>query len=488
MRNDQVDDLRRAVSARLTDVAGVDRAEWNPYTGRLVVGWDGTAPRLEEVVAALEAAERDAGVEAPLDREASGHPADSEPLTRAVLEIAADVVGFGVALAASALPVPSGVLAVDFAAVLGELQNAPPLRRFADRTLGPARSEVVLAVGSSVAQGLARNPLTPVVGAVYHTLRLGELRARQAAWLDREEELHREPAELPDVVELPMRQRPAPLPPNVADRAADTTLVTSVGVLVAALPLTGGLGSSLGALSVGLPKAARLGREAFAGRVTARLADDGAVVARPERLRLLGRVDCLLVDGALLDTDGEALPALVGHAREAGLQVVGVGPAGDALEALADRVAPDADAAATIRRLQGESHVVLAVGGAAAGLAEADCFVGMLRPGRTVPWDAHVLGDDGLGAAHAVVSACRVARQVEQVSAWCTLAGGGAGAVLALGSLVLPALPHPLVAVDSAALVAIAHGYAVGGPLRSHDAVAGDHPRSAPGQVAASPV
>lgn len=484
VRNDQVAALRRAIADRVGAVEGVAWVDWNPFTSRLVVGCGEPPPGIGAVVAALDAAERDVGIDAPLDHDASGHPADTEPLTRAVLEIAADAAGFGVALAASLLPVPSAVLAVDFAAVIGELQNAPPLRRFVDRTLGPGRAELVLAVGSSVAQGLARNPLTPVVGAVYHSLRLGELRARQAAWLAREEELHRGPVEWPEVVELPVRRRPAPLPDSAADRAADTTLVTSLGVFAAALPLTGGLGSSLGALSVGLPKAARLGREAFAGRVTARLSDEDAVVARPERLRLLGKADCLFVEGALLDTDGDALLELVAHARAAGLLVVADGSPGGALDAVVDRVEPGEDVGAIIRRLQEESRVVLAVGRAASGLAEADCFIGLTGAGRPVPWSAHVLGGDTFAAAHLVLSTCRQARQVEQVSAWCTLVGGGAGAVLALGNLVVPVLPPPLTAVDVAALVAIAHGYAIGGPLRSRDGGdRADHPRLMPGGV-----
>lgn len=439
-RSEQADPLAAALSERLGSLPGVVHVDPNPVLCRVVVDHDDSVSR-DELLAAVEDAEVDAGTSGhDLPDTLAGHPADAEPVARAVLEVAGDVIGIALAGVSYAVGLPRPVALVDVAAAVTELQNAPPLRRAVDRALGAARAELALAAAASVAQGLAGNVLSPVVGATYHSLRFVELQARRAVWRRCEHELHPgRPVPAP-AWHLPDPDRVVPLPDGPVETSSEAIWLASIGVFVAGLPLTGGVQRSLSGLAAGYPKAARLGREAFAGRLVARLCAGGVVVLHPEVARVLDRVDAAVFDAAVAD------PAAAELAREVGLEV---------------EVVASGDTGAAVTRLQREGRVVLAVGDASSsGLASADCAVGVVR-GDRVPWVADVLVVAGaLDAAGALLGAVPVARRVSHRSAVLTVLGAVVGTGLALGRVAVPWLPTALTAVDLAALVAIAGGVA----------------------------
>jgi len=209
-----------------------------------------------------------------------------------------------------------------------------------------------------------------------------------------------------------------------------------------------------------VPKAARLGREAFASRVGSALARRDVVVLRPGVLRLLDRVDTLVVDGSLL---GDEIGArLVAAAVGDDLAVVAAGRmAAGAPEV--ERSVRRRDLPATVRLLQEQGHVVLGIGThRLPEIVLADCALGFVDAGGRAPEGAHLLSSNGVGDALALVQACRAARRASTESARLALVGAAGAGILSFVPLVPAFLPGPvpraMTAVDSASLAAILNG------------------------------
>ena len=170
--------------AALTDALGDLPVIWvdaRLLDGTLVVavddgGWE------QAVVDAVDAAETKAGIDVnPFPEHRHGAPVEDEPLLRAAAEVGADVFAFGLGLTLRALRIPRLPIEVDVQALVSLVQNVPGLRRTLARWVGRAAAEAGAGAAAALAQGLAQNLVGPVVGCAYHTLRLGELTARQQA-------------------------------------------------------------------------------------------------------------------------------------------------------------------------------------------------------------------------------------------------------------------------------------------------------------------
>jgi cation-transporting ATPase I len=314
-------------------------------------------------------------------------------------------------------------------------------------------------VAAALAGGLAQNLVGPVVGFAYHSLRLGELRARQEAWLAAEPRLYG-----PDAVSGASSEpdeRPIPRPPGPVERYAELTWVASLGTFVATLPLTGSVERGLSVLASGAPKAARLGREAFGSHLSRDLGRRGIVVLRPGSLRLLDQIDVVVVEGRLWAGEDAARLERVAAANGLDLVVVGApprrgrrGPEGPAAPL---PVVAAADGPGEVRRLQIAGRVVATAGGPSfAPLAAGDLPIGVAGRDGRAPDGSHVICLGGLSDAVRVLGACLPARQASRESALLSLAGAVAGALLAIAPAVGPRrLPRVLTAIDTAALVAV---------------------------------
>jgi len=112
-----------------------------------------------------------------------------------------------------------------------------------------------------------------------------------------------------------------------------------------------------------------------------------------------------------------------------------------------------------VRRLQRNGHgVFLLTSGDHPALATADCGVGLLHPGRPIPWHADLIGGPELGDATLILEACRASRRVARHSVNLALAGASAGSMLALGGLAKATNRRVMTAVNAAAFVSIANG------------------------------
>ncbi|HLJ07362.1 MAG TPA: hypothetical protein VKX24_02415, partial [Acidimicrobiia bacterium] len=279
------------------------------------------------VVAAVEAAEARAGLDCnPFPEHRHGSPVEDEPLLRAAAEVVADVFSFGLGVTLRALQVPRPPIEVDVEGIVALVQNVPGLRRTLARWVGRATAEATAGLAAALAGGVFQNLVSPVVGVAYHSLRLGELRARQEAWLAAEPRLYGPSAEASAAgASSEVAERPLPRPPGPVERTAEMTWVASLGTFVATLPLLGSVENALSMLASGAPKAARLGREAFGSHLSRDLGRRGIVVLRPGSLRLLDQVDVVVIDGRLWNGASEAGARLerVAAANDLGLIVVG---------------------------------------------------------------------------------------------------------------------------------------------------------------------
>jgi cation-transporting ATPase I len=216
-----------------------------------------------------------------------------------LVELGADVVGLAVGLVLSVLPV--GPPAVVSAAVpaLSLARDIPRLRRRLDERLGRERAGLVLSLSLSLAQALAQRPVSSLVDLAFRAVRLRETLARRETWKERQGELCAAPSQTdPGSAGLP--RRPVPLPKSPIEEYADRAWLLSLGGFVVSMFATRSVTRASAAIFCALPKPARLGRDVFVCELGHNLARRGLVVIDPDRLKLLDRVDCLVIQGDLI--------------------------------------------------------------------------------------------------------------------------------------------------------------------------------------------
>lgn len=291
-----------AFGERLRDtllrVEGVSRVDVNAALGRAIVVFDRAICELEAIVEVVDRVESELGLDAvafPLER--PEHPGDVEPLVRCLIELGGDIVGLGMAVVGRVVRVPTLPVEFNVLAFLS-LFDAPRLRAVAEEQLGRQTTSFLLTLANSFAQGLAQSPLGPMVDIGYHGLVLVERLARRSAWIEREPGLCADGhSDAPPGEPLP---RPVPLPPGPIERYADAALLGSLGAFGVGLATTGSIADATAPLLSGLPKPARLGREAFASHLARVLALRGVLPLDRQALRRLDRIDCLVLPARLL--------------------------------------------------------------------------------------------------------------------------------------------------------------------------------------------
>ncbi|MEP7049126.1 MAG: HAD-IC family P-type ATPase [Pseudomonadota bacterium] len=146
---------------------------------------------------------------------------------------------------------------------------------------------------------------------------------------------------------------------------------------------------------------------------------------------------------------------LIAAAHEAQMRVVIASNNEAVLQGIAaDDTIPEGDGFERgIRRLQREGRTVCAVvTGASAGMAAADCAIGLMREGEATPWGAHIICRDDLSDVRFLIHACVVARQVSKQSVNIALGAATLGALVSAGG-VLPLTGRRVIAVVNAASV-----------------------------------
>ncbi len=300
-------ELSRLDSGELVDVARILKeeaarhpeilwAEVHQGTSRAVICGRKGELSLELALALVIEAELRAGVHrAELPR--SSHPADRSREEQHLLELIGEAMGMlvGTGLLFSIIPKSRsfGLLASALTAV----RNVPRLRRGLDERFGFERVDLVLGLLSSLALGPAQRPLQNLVGIVEHAVLGSELAVRRRLFESREPELGRI-VEAPPI--RPRPERPVPLPPGPIEEYSDRAWAIALGSFGFSLLSTRSVQRAFGALFGAIPRPAQLGREVFVASAHRYLAARRMLVLDDQALRILDRVDCLVIEGGIV--------------------------------------------------------------------------------------------------------------------------------------------------------------------------------------------
>ena len=209
----------------------------------------------------------------------------------------------------------------------------------AESRLGRVGTDIALAATTAAANGLTQAVGTPLLDFAQRSLQLSEATAHRRVWRDREPAagLAKSAASAggphhlvdgnrrrrgttgqprprvrprtswsadPSTPQSTPRKGPMKGPvESYVDPAANGSLIAAASALVAG----GGTEDAAGAIEAGVPRAAHMGRQAFAAVLGRGLADAGQLVLDPGALRRMDRVQVVVIDGAALRGDHRAV-------------------------------------------------------------------------------------------------------------------------------------------------------------------------------------
>ncbi|MEV6039223.1 cation-transporting P-type ATPase [Nonomuraea sp. NPDC052116] len=293
----------RELEDRLKAV-GVSRAEVNGALGCVFVACDVTTDDMDKLVAVVdELDEADAE-----DGAGDGSPAPArdgvEQQDRSVVSLGLHLAGTGLALAGRLARVPRLSAAVP--GLLSLAEHTPLVRRELEERIGKPGADAMIAMTRVVSHTLAMRPMSLLIDSVAAAGRYVDSRAGLKAWEQREEQFatvtgayrHTRAAAPP---------RPGRLPRGPVERYADAASAVSLAGLGLTTVLSNDRERGLSVLIAGIPKAANLGREAFASAVARGLAGRDTIVLNRDVLVRMDRIDTVVLDAAVLTTGAWAI-------------------------------------------------------------------------------------------------------------------------------------------------------------------------------------
>jgi len=303
--------LAEAVTQQFQKLEQVEWAELDAQTRRVVVKVKEGGGDLARLEAALESAEHVAWCAASCFPErAEPHPGDTERLLSLSTELVADALALVIASALRLSPLPASRLAGTVASVLSVIKSNGWLRSGLDDRLGAERAELFMSLGIALGNGLSQRSIAALVDVVHKAVLLREARAHHRTWQAREGELYAAPAP-PSHAELIELLRPVGLPDGPIEQYAERAWMVSLGGFALSFLMTRSLQRAMAALFGGVPKPARLGRDVFSAGLSHHLAERQVLVMKPEALRRLDRVDCLVIAADVLPKDGFSILEVV---------------------------------------------------------------------------------------------------------------------------------------------------------------------------------
>lgn len=348
-----------------------------------------------------------------------------------VARVLIDAWGVGLGSASRCLLPAPGPLRAVLGTAVAVASGVPAVRRVVESSWASTSAGLPLAVANTAAQALSQGPWGCLADLARDLLALAEV-----------------PEVAPPHSEevAPVPRRPVELPDGVVERYAAAAWKGSCFLALAAMAGSGDLPRAASILVAGVPKAALYGRESFAVAIGRVLAGRGVEIRDVAVLRLLDRIDCLVIAPGMAEDDRSAV---VQAAARFGLEVVV-----DVAEPLAD----------AIRHHQEGGRVVCLVGPVggvgSADCAVADCAVAVGAGVEAGP--AASLVCPGTGQVQLFLCALEAARSASQRSVTIAMVGAGIGAFSGLvgppGRLLRPGdTPGvaALVAMSSAVLAAL---------------------------------
>lgn len=344
------------------------------------------------------------------------HPGDAAPILLALLEGSMDLTSGVASLGMRRLGLPARALNLELMAVVDSITDIPVVRKAVERRLSIMVTDVWLEVAAAALRPLVRGDLSGAAGFVHRYLRLRELQARRTTWSHWEPRLCGNPVAVAEARFTQRNARPTPLPDGPLERSAAKLALGTFSAFSGVWFASGRLEPATAAIFAGLPRPARLGRDAFASRLGYRLARAGVLVLDPQVLRRLDRMDCVALDARLFQTAPVELERLATTITHAGLQLVWIGAGRlPAVVRHHGRRLTSAPVKA-LRRLQGEGRGVVYIGYDDSGLAAADCGISLSAAEQMPGVNAHIIAPGGLGHAVALVEAVAAAHRASEES------------------------------------------------------------------------
>lgn len=256
------------------------------------------------------------------------------PLTAAAM----DLVAMGATVTGWVARLPAAPQTTRALAAL--INHQPRMVSLIESRLGRVGTDIALAATTAAANGLTQSLGTPLLDLVQRSLQISEAAAHRRVWRDREPALasprrpqapvvpiissagakSQEPrhswaaaaageashvvvgGSIDAAIDTAKGSRAGPVEQYV-NQAANGSLIAAASALVAG----GGTEDAAGAILAGVPRAAHMGRQAFAAVLGRGLANTGQLVLDPGALRRLDRVRVVVIDGAALRGDNRAV-------------------------------------------------------------------------------------------------------------------------------------------------------------------------------------
>ncbi|OBK68950.1 cation-translocating P-type ATPase [Mycobacterium sp. 1165178.9] len=332
-------------------IRGVAKAHVEGSLGRLVVEFTDDADPdtvLDEVREAVVTVADDIAPATSMSSSLSAPFADPGnplailvPLTAAAL----DIVAVSGAVTGWVTRLPAAPKTTRAAAAL--INHQPRMVAILESRLGRVGTDIALAATTAAAYGLTQAIGTPLLDLTQRTLQISEATAHRRVWRDREPALaspERPQAPVVPVISSAGAKSHEPRHSWAAaaageashvvvggsidvaidagkgsmagpvesyvDSAANGALIAAASALVAG----GGTEDAAGAIEAAVPRAAHMGRQAFAAVLGRGLATSGQLVLDPGALRRLDRVKVVVIDGAALRGDHRAVLRVHGDA------------------------------------------------------------------------------------------------------------------------------------------------------------------------------
>ncbi|ORX09137.1 cation-translocating P-type ATPase [Mycolicibacterium goodii] len=299
LQSEHGSEIGAAVARAVRAQPGIRSAKLNYPLSRIVVEFDDSSEtpdvrQLSEIVAAAETCGSDEHAAS-----AAELPGDGIALAGKVIAAAANGAGVCVATAGRALMLPRLPAGLTAAVTLVDYQ--PRVRSLLESRLGPQAADATLAIAAATVYALTQSPAAVAVEFVRHLSQVAEAVAASNAWQVHEPALASE-AECADTIPAP--PRPHPLPAGAVERHAEKCARAQAVAAASAGVLARNLNTAATAAVVTAPKAGRNAREAFASSLGRGLAERFDVLpVRPRALRMLDRIDAVVVDPRVLVTD-----------------------------------------------------------------------------------------------------------------------------------------------------------------------------------------
>jgi cation-transporting P-type ATPase I len=332
-------------------IPGVAKAHVESSLGRLVVELsddadnDAVVADVRSTVAAIAADLTSSKSETAPRTAPFADPANPLAILVPLTAAAMDMVAITAAVTGWVTRLPAAPQTTRAAAAL--LNHQPRMVSILESRLGRVGADITLAAATAAANGLTQAVGTPLLDMTQRTLQITEAAAHRRVWRDREPHLastDRPQAPVVPVIssagaksQVPRHSWAAAAAGEAShvvvggaidaamdkekgsiagpvesyvDSAANGSLIAAASALVAG----GGTEDAAAAIEAGVPRAAHMGRQAFASTLGRGLANGGQLVLDPGALRRLDRVKVVVIDGAALRGDHRAVLKSLGDA------------------------------------------------------------------------------------------------------------------------------------------------------------------------------